>query len=103
MTNRSAARARTGGLFATAAGPMVRIRPTLLVTDALACVAEAVGVREVREHAVAARHDDERPVSAAAWLRLRLEIHEELVDAIISGDVPRPKVAIEKHAGLLIT
>ncbi len=164
---------RTGGLFATAAGPMVRIRHTLLaVTDAPASVAEAVAVREalevlidvdaaehrrpadisdikkllgrlkaaaargskefllanwdlherialispnqtgsalylsmtrfVREHAVDARHDDD-PDSAAAWLKLRLEIHKELVDAIIAGDVPRTKVAIEKHAGLLVT
>lgn len=58
--------------------------------------------RFVREHAVAATHDDD-PKSAAAWLKLRLEIHHELVDAIISGDVPGTKVAIEKHAGLLVT
>lgn len=161
---------RSGGLFATAAGPMVRIRHTLLaVTDAPASVAEAVAVREalevlidvdaaehrtsrditamrklvrrlqvaagrgrtefllanwdlheriaqispnqtgsalylsmmrfVREHAVAARHDDD-PVSAATWLKDRFEIHEELVEAIVSGDVPRTKTAVEQHAGL---
>lgn len=163
---------RSGGLFATAAGPMVRIRHTLLaVTDAPASVAEAVAVREalevlidvdaaqhrsasditamkkllhklsvaagqgrtefllanwdlherialispnqtgsalylsmtrfVREHAVAARHDDD-PASAATWLRDRFAIHEELVDSIVAGDVPRTKVAIDKHAGLLL-
>lgn len=41
---------RGGGLFATAAGPMVRIRHTLLaVTDAPNSVAEAVAVREALE------------------------------------------------------
>lgn len=164
---------RSGGLFATAAGPMVRIRHTLLaVTDAPASVLEAVAVREalevlidvdatihrtaaditamkkllvqlkaaaakgrtsfllanwdlherialispnqtgsalylsmtrfVREHAVTASHDDE-PGSAAAWLKLRLTTHQELVAAIISGDVPRVKLAVEKHAGLLVS
>lgn len=164
---------RGGGLFATAAGPMVRIRHTLLaVTDAPASVAEAVAVREalevlidvdaaghrtatdiadmkkllgklnaaasrsqthflmanwdlheriaqispnqtasalyismtrfVREHAVAATYDED-PGSAAAWLRIRVETHEELVAAIIDGDVPRVKAAVDKHAGLLTT
>lgn len=159
---------RGGGLFATAAGPMVRIRHTLLaVTDAPASVAEAVAVREaleplidvdaarhrtpadsadmakllvrlaaatskgtaeflvanwnlheriarislngtasalylsmtrfVRDHAVTAVHD-ENPESAAEWLQSRLEIHEELVAAIIAGDIPRVKAATEKHA-----
>jgi GntR family transcriptional repressor for pyruvate dehydrogenase complex len=41
---------RGGGLFATAAGPMVRIRHTLLaVSDAPNSVAEAVAVREALE------------------------------------------------------
>ena len=41
---------RGGGLFATAAGPVVKIRHTLLaVTDAPASVAEAVAVREALE------------------------------------------------------
>jgi DNA-binding FadR family transcriptional regulator len=164
---------RGGGLFATSAGPMVRIRHTLLaVTDAPASVAEAVAVREalevlidvdaaehrtpadvadikkllaklsaaaakgqtqfmlanwdlheriavispnqtasalylsmthfVREHSVAATYDD-APESAAAWLRLRVETHEELVDAIVAGDVKRVKTAVDKHAGLLAT
>lgn len=164
---------RGGGLFATAAGPMVRIRHTLLaVTDAPTSVAEAVAVREalevlidvdaaqhrtagdiadvkklltklrsaatkgtgafllanwdlherialitpnqtasalyvsmtrfVREHAVGATHDED-PGSAAAWLQTRLEVHAELVAAIVSGDVPRVKIAIERHAGLLAT
>ncbi len=164
---------RTGGLFATAAGPLVRIRHTLLaVTDAPASVIEAVAVREalevlidvdaaqhrtraditdmkkllgrlksaaakgrtefllanwdlheriarispnatasalylsmmhfVREHAVEATHDDD-PESAAAWLHLRREIHEELVTAIVAGDVARVKVAVEQHAGLSTT
>ncbi|WP_426517464.1 FadR/GntR family transcriptional regulator [Diaminobutyricibacter sp. McL0618] len=164
---------RGGGLFATAASPMVRIRHTLLaVTDAPASVAEAVAVREalevlididaaknrtsadisdmkrllgrlttaaakgttqfllanwdlherialitpnqtasalylsmmgfVREHAVAATHDD-APETAAEWLQIRVETHEELVAAIIDGDVPRVKKAVEKHAGLLLT
>ncbi|GAA1964268.1 FadR/GntR family transcriptional regulator [Microbacterium deminutum] len=164
---------RSGGLYATASGPVVRIRHTLLaVTDAPASVAEAVAVREalevlidvdaaqhrtpadiadikklltklkaaagkgrtqfllanwdlherialispnqtgsalylsmtrfVREHAVAATHDED-PASAAAWLQLRLETHEELVAAIIAGDVSRTKAAIDKHAGLLAT
>lgn len=163
---------RSGGLFATAAGPMVRIRHTLLaVTDAPASVLEAVAVREalevlvdvdaaqhrtsadiaamkkllnrlkaaaakgrtefllanwdlherialitpnqtgsalylsmtrfVREHAVAATHDD-NPKTAAAWLKLRFETHDELVSAIIAGDVPRVKLAVDKHAGLLV-
>ena len=162
---------RSGGLYATASGPMVRIRHTLLaVTDAPASVAEAVAVREalevlidvyaaqhrtpediadikklltrlktaarkvrtefllanwdlherialispnqtgsalylsmtrfVREHAVAATTDDD-PESASAWLELRLATHEELVAAIVAGDVPRVKVAIDRHAGLL--
>jgi len=162
---------RGGGLFATAAGPMVRIRHTLLtVTDAPASVAEAVAVREalevlidtdaaehrtttdvtdikrllarltaaaakgrtpfllanwdlheriaqispnqtasalylsmtrfVREHAVAATTDDD-PAAAASWLRIRVEIHTELVDAIIEGDTKRVKRAVDKHAGLL--
>ena len=161
---------RSGGLFATAAGPMVRIRHTLLaVTDAPASVTEAVAVREalevlidvdaakhrtasdiadikkllaklttaatsgrtafllanwdlherialispnqtgsalylsmtrfVREHAVAATHDEDVE-SAAEWLHVRLVIHEELVAAIIAGDVPRVMLAITAHAGL---
>jgi GntR family transcriptional repressor for pyruvate dehydrogenase complex len=164
---------RGGGLFATAAGPMVRIRHTLLaVTDAPGSVAEAVAVREalevlidvdaaqhrtpsdiadmrrgltklksaaakgttafllanwdlheriaiispnetasalylsmtrfVREHAVAATHD-EAPESAIEWLDIRVDAHDELVEAIIAGDVPRTKKAIDKHAGLLDT
>ncbi len=162
---------RGGGLFATAAGPMVRIRHTLLaVTDAPASVAEAVAVREalevliatdaaehrtaadisdvkkllakltaaaskgrtpfllanwdlherialispnqtasalylsmtrfVREHAVAATTDDD-PASAASWLQIRVEIHEELVAAIIDGDTRQVKKVVDKHAGLL--
>jgi GntR family transcriptional repressor for pyruvate dehydrogenase complex len=164
---------RGGGLFATAAGPMVKIRHTLLaVTDAPASVAEAVAVREalevlidtdaaenrnpadvadikklltklksaatkgttefllanwdlherialispnqtasalylsmtrfVREHAVAATHDD-APETASEWLGIRIDTHEELVDAIVSGDVSRTKRAVDKHAGLLTT
>ena len=46
---------RGGGLFATAAGPMVKIRHTLLaVTDAPTAVAEAMAVREALETEVAA-------------------------------------------------
>lgn len=164
---------RGGGLFASTAGPLVRIRHTLLaVTDEPTSVAEAVAVREalevlvdvdaaqhrtaedirvlkrllkqlkaaskkgtrefllanwdlherialispnqtgcalymsmtrfVRESAVTATHDD-APESAESWLRVRLEIHEELVDAIIAGDVPRVKKVVDKHAGLLTT
>jgi GntR family transcriptional regulator, transcriptional repressor for pyruvate dehydrogenase complex len=164
---------RGGGLFATAAGPMVRIRHTLLaVTDAPGSVAEAVAVREalevlidtdaaqhrtpgditeikrglakltaaaskgttafllanwdlheriaqispnqtasalylsmtrfVREHAVAATHD-ESPESATQWLEIRVGTHTELVDAIVAGDVARTKKAVDKHAGLLDT
>jgi DNA-binding FadR family transcriptional regulator len=164
---------RGGGLFATAAGPVVRIRHTLLaVTDAPASVAEAVAVREalevlidvdaaehrtvtdstdikrgltklkaaaakgttafllanwdlheriaqispnqtasalylsmtrfVREHAVAASHD-EAPETAAEWLEIRIAAHTELVDAIVAGDVARTKKAVAKHAGLLDT
>ncbi len=164
---------RGGGLFATAAGPMVRIRHTLLaVTDAPGSVAEAVAVREalevlidvdaaqhrttaditdikrglakltaaaakgttvfllanwdlherialispnqtasalylsmtrfVREHAVAATHD-ESPESATEWLEIRVAAHTELVDAIVAGDVTRTKKAVDKHAGLLDT
>jgi len=164
---------RSGGLFATAAGPMVRIRHTLLaVTDAPASVAEAVAVREalevlidvdaakhrtpaditdmrrllkrlaaaaaqgrtqfllanwdlherialispnqtasalylsmtrfVREHAVAATTDDD-PATAVDWLRLRLETHENLVGAIIAGDVAATKKAVDEHAGLLLS
>lgn len=164
---------RGGGLFATASGPMVRIRHTLLaVTDAPASVAEAVAVREalevlidvdaaahrtpadiadikkllarlttaasagmtefllanwdlherialispnqtasalylsmtrfVRDHALAATHDD-APESASAWLRIRLQTHDELVAAIIAGDIPRVKTAIDAHAGLVVT
>lgn len=164
---------RSGGLYATAAGPMVRIRHTLLaVTDSASSVVEAVAVREalevlvdvdaalhrtpadvvdikkllaklktaagkgrtefllanwdlheriaeispnqtgsalylsmmrfVREHAVGATTDED-PVSARAWLDLRLKTHQELAEAIIDGDVPRAKVAIDKHAGLLTT
>jgi GntR family transcriptional repressor for pyruvate dehydrogenase complex len=164
---------RGGGLFATAAGPMVRIRHTLLaVTDAPGSVAEAVAVREalevlidvdaaqhrttaditdikrglakltaaatkgttvfllanwdlherialispnqtasalylsmtrfVREHAVAATHD-ESPESATEWLEIRVAAHTELVDAIVAGDVARTKKAVDNHAGLLDT
>lgn len=164
---------RGGGLFATAAGPVVRIRHTLLaVTDAPASVAEAVAVREalevlidvdaaehrnasdiadikrglaklkasaakgttafllanwdlheriaqispnqtasalylsmtrfVREHAVAATHD-ESPETAAEWLEIRVDAHTELVEAIIAGDGARTKKAVAKHAGLLDT
>ncbi|AMM18950.1 hypothetical protein AX769_00860 [Frondihabitans sp. PAMC 28766] len=164
---------RGGGLFATAAGPMVRIRHTLLaVTDAPASVAEAVAVRDalevlidvdaaenrtagditdmkrllakltaaavkgttqfllanwdlherialispnqtasalylsmtrfVREHAVAATHD-EAPETASEWLDLRVETHRELVDAIVAGDPACVKQAVDKHAGLLVT
>jgi GntR family transcriptional regulator, transcriptional repressor for pyruvate dehydrogenase complex len=164
---------RGGGLFATAAGPMVRIRHTLLaVTDAPGSVAEAVAVREalevlidvdaaehrtsadiadikrgltklkaaaskgttafllanwdlheriadispnqtasalylsmtrfVREHAVAATHD-ESPESASEWLAIRVATHTELVDAIVSGDAARTKKAVDTHSGLLDT
>ena len=164
---------RGGGLFATAAGPMVKIRHTLLaVTDAPASVAEAVAVREalevlidvdaashrtptdiaditklltrlksaavkgttqfllanwdlherialispnqtasalylsmtrfVRDHAVAATHDD-APESASEWLHIRVETHEQLVDAIVAGDVAATRSAVDKHAGLLLT
>ncbi|MFM9921264.1 FadR/GntR family transcriptional regulator [Lacisediminihabitans sp. H27-G8] len=164
---------RSGGLYATAAGPMVRIRHTLLaVTDSASSVVEAVAVREalevlvdvdaglhrtqadiadikkllaklkaaagkgrtefllanwdlheriaeispnqtgsalylsmmrfVREHAVAATTDED-PAAAKAWLDLRLKTHEELAAAIIKGDIPRVKVAIDSHAGLLTT
>ena len=58
--------------------------------------------RFVREHAVAATHDED-PASAAAWLKLRLDTHEELVAAIVAGDVPRTKAAVDNHAGLLVT
>jgi GntR family transcriptional repressor for pyruvate dehydrogenase complex len=162
---------RGGGLFATAAGPMVKIRHTLLaVTDAPTAVAEAMAVREalevlidvdaaehrtatdvadikkllaklksavakgtttflltnwdlherialispnqtasalylsmtrfVREHAVVATHDAS-PESATEWLHIRMETHEELINAIIAGDTRRVKIAVEKHAGLL--
>lgn len=164
---------RGGGLFATAAGPMVKIRHTLLaVTDAPASVAEAVAVREalevlididaalhrtpadiaditklltklkaaaakgttqfllanwdlherialispnqtasalylsmtrfVREHAVAATHDD-APESASEWLHIRVETHEKLVEAIVAGDAAAARIAVDKHAGLLLT
>lgn len=164
---------RGGGLFATTAGPTVRIRRTLLsVTDSPTSVTEAVAVREalevlididaakhrtaadiddikklleqlsaaasrsrteflhanwdlherislispnqtasalymsmtrfVREHAVAASHDDE-PDSAVEWLQIRVKTHEELVNAIIAGDIPRTKKAVEQHAGLTTT
>lgn len=164
---------RSGGLFATAAGPMVRIRHTLLaVTDAPGSVGEAIAVREalevlvdvdaaqhrtraditdmkrllsrlkvasargstefllanwdlheriaaispnqtgsalylsmmrfVRDHAVAASPDDD-PGSPGDWLKLRFETHEELVGAIIAGDIPRVKLAVEKHAGLMVS
>jgi GntR family transcriptional repressor for pyruvate dehydrogenase complex len=164
---------RGGGLFATAAGPMVKIRHTLLaVTDAPASVAEAVAVREalevlidvdaathrtpadiadiaklltklkaaagkgttqfllanwdlherialvspnqtasalylsmtrfVREHAVAATHDD-APESASEWLHIRVETHEQLVNAIVAGDAAAARIAVDKHAGLLLT
>ncbi len=164
---------RGGGLFATAAGPMVKIRHTLLaVTDAPSSVAEAVAVREalevlidvdaaghrtptdiaditklltklksaaakgttqfllanwdlherialispnqtasalylsmtrfVRDHAVAATHDD-APESASRWLHIRVETHEQLVDAIVAGDVAATRSAVDKHAGLLHT
>ncbi|RAX46841.1 FadR family transcriptional regulator [Arthrobacter sp. AQ5-06] len=164
---------RGGGLYATASGPVVRIRHTLLaVTDSPASVVEAVAVREalevlidvdaaehrtpadvadlkkllgrlktaarrsrtefllanwdlherialispnqtasalylsmtrfVRDQAVTATHDDD-PQSADDWLQARLEIHQELVAAIIAGDIPRVKKAIENHAGLLTT
>ena len=56
----------------------------------------------VREPAVAATHDDD-PSSAAAWLRVRVEAHEELVAAVIAGDVSRVKAAVDTHAGLLDT
>jgi DNA-binding GntR family transcriptional regulator len=58
--------------------------------------------RFVREHAVAATHDD-APESASEWLSIRIDTHEELVAAIISGDVQRVKKAVDEHAGLLIT
>jgi DNA-binding GntR family transcriptional regulator len=58
--------------------------------------------RFVRDHAVAARHDD-APESASEWLDVRLRTHEELVDAIVAGDTTRVKSAVEKHAGLLAT
>lgn len=163
---------RGGGLFATAAGPMVKIRHTLLaVTDAPSSVAEAVAVREalevlidvdaarhrtasdiadikklltklksaaakgttefllanwdlherialispnqtasalylsmtrfVRDHAVAATHDN-APESAAEWLQIRVKTHEDLVAAIIAGDAAEAKIAVDKHAGLLL-
>src|SRR5579884_936163 len=56
--------------------------------------------RFVREHAVVATHDASHE-SAAEWLHIRMETHEELVNAIIAGDTRRVKIAVEKHAGLL--
>ena len=58
--------------------------------------------RFVREHAVAATHDD-APETAAEWLQIRVDTHRELVDAIVEGDVARVKKAVDKHAGLLDT
>ena len=40
--------------------------------------------RFVREHAVAATHDD-APETASEWLQIRIETHQELVDAIVRG------------------
>ncbi len=33
------------------------------------------------------------------WLHIRIETHEELVNAIIAGDTRRVKIAVDKHAG----
>ena len=58
--------------------------------------------RFVREHAIAATHD-ESPETATEWLGIRIAAHSELVEAIIAGDVARTKKAVEGHAGLLDT
>src|SRR5580704_12161323 len=67
---------RGGGLFATAAGPMVKIRHTLLaVTDAPASVAEAVAVREALEVLIdvdAAQHRTPADISDMKKLLTRL-------------------------------
>ena len=57
--------------------------------------------RFVREHAVAASNDD--PASADKWLQIRIQTHKQLVDAIISGDLHQVKIAVDTHAGLLVT
>lgn len=56
-------------------------------------------MRFVREHATAIEHDNEG--SAHAWFAVRVEVHRELVEAIIAGDVPRVVAATAGHAGLL--
>src|ERR1700712_309468 len=69
---------RGGGLFATAAGPMVRIRHTLLaVTDAPASVAEAVAVREALEVLIdvdAAKHGTPADIADIKTLLARLKV-----------------------------
>src|SRR5947209_5136403 len=54
--------------------------------------------RFIRGHAVAAKHAN-APESAAEWLSTRLETHEQLVDAIVAGDVAAVRAAVERHAG----
>lgn len=49
---------------------------------------------------LSAHADSDIPDRQSAYLRERVEIHAELVKAIISGNVERTRAAVDRHAGL---
>lgn len=51
--------------------------------------------RCIADHAISADSDD--PAHRTQHLRRRLAVHDELVEAIASGDVERTKTAVERH------
>lgn len=77
---------RGGGLFATAAGPRVKIRRTLLaVVDAPTSVAEAVGVREALEVLIDVDAAEHRTPGDIMDLN---ELLAELASAAAQGTAP---------------
>lgn len=44
----------------------------------------------------------EQPEDAADYLTLRVAVHAELVDAIVSGDLERTRAAVEAHRGIAL-
>ncbi|WP_371348632.1 FadR/GntR family transcriptional regulator [Ancylobacter sp. IITR112] len=55
----------------------------------------------IKEHAASAQHDN--PATGPGYLQIRLQVHQELVDAIASGDTHRTHLAVITHRGALMS
>lgn len=55
----------------------------------------------IKEKAASAQHDD--PATGPGYLQIRLQVHQELVDAIASGDTHRTHLAVITHRGALMS